>query len=81
MERIRLALQKQGRFSNQSMRILEKIGVGPENGTHLMMNAPKKININLTCAQLPKDDHQESLSVKLLLKIKKRYQTHSNLAL
>jgi ATP phosphoribosyltransferase len=47
MEQIRLAVQKQGRLSNESMRILEKIGVGPENGTRSLFSACRNYPMDL----------------------------------
>ncbi len=47
MERIRLALQKEGRLSNNSVRILEKIGVGPENGARSLFSECRNFEMDL----------------------------------
>ncbi len=47
MNRIRLALQKEGRLSNNSVRILEKIGVGPENGARSLFSECRNFEMDL----------------------------------
>ena len=47
MKRIRLALQKEGRLSNNSVRILEKIGVGPENGARSLFSECRNFDMDL----------------------------------
>ena len=47
MKRIRLALQKEGRLSNNSVRILEKIGVGPENGARSPFSECRNFDMDL----------------------------------